>query len=214
MTLTEENNRLKSKNRELVANFEIATMLAGEFIRYACPYTTDEAREISYKKGYYPFVPQSISYVLPHLRKAREASRKAQSRSRGWMPYFLDAGCGVGNIMRLADLLGYVAHGVERCRKNVRVARKINDAILGDFGSGSRVFCGDVFNFKHYNKYDAIYYYCPIENRPLQRKFEQMVEDKMKVGAALVSAMKVDERIRTDERFKKLDTILYVKISK
>ncbi len=193
--------------------------VAEEFIRVAHPYTQQEASNLSSRRGYFPFIPHSLPSVLRLLKTAEKASREAQGDS--YSRLFLDAGCGVGNIIRLAQGMGYIAHGVEYCQKNVKIARRVVSARVETghkFSDGTKVFCGDLFNFKHYNKYDVIYYFCPISKHDIEVKFEHLVENGMKVGAVLVACSKSDGGIRDDKRFRPIKSGyaggLFLKISK
>ena len=218
LKLISELNELRDVNNKLRKDFDVMVAVANTFIGLAHPYTNKEIGKVSYKKGYYPFIPQGLRTALDLLEEAKEVVSKAQDKSDGWRPYFLDAGCGVGNVMSVADGLGYTAHGVERCKKNVNVARKALQARRNlTFGFGARVFWGDILNFRHYRKYDVIYYYRPISNRDLEKEFEQLVEDKMKVGAVLVACLKSDHRIFKDDRFEQSSKgrrPIYIKVSK
>lgn len=221
LKLTKKCEGLEEKNREFRTDYHIMKTIASKFISCAHPYTGKEQGKISRDKGYYPFIPNSLNHAMELLKSAKKISNKAQEHGAGWSPYFLDAGCGIGNIMCLASELGYITHGVERCRKNVNVAKQAVNARSVDpgpkFVMGSKVFCGDLFNFKHYHRYDVIYYYCPISDYKVEMKFEQLVEDKMKKGAVLVACNKQDHRIRKDKRFKQIDgeyTRVFLKMSK
>ncbi len=219
LDLIERCNKLETENQDLKKDFYCMVGVAEDFIRIAHPYTYQEARDLSSKKGYFPFIPHSLSSVLRLLKEAEKVSREAQGKS--YSSLFLDAGCGVGNIMRLAQAMGYIAHGVERCRKNVKIARRAVSARVETgrgFANITKVFCGDLFNFKHYGKYDVIYYFCPMSKHDIEVEFEHLVEDGMKVGAVLAACSKSDGKIRDDKRFRYVRNEsgggLFLKVSK
>jgi len=217
-------NKLEYENKELKRDFNSMVTVAESFIRVAHPYTHQEAYQLSSKRGYFPFVPHSLPSILGLLKQAKKTSRKAQDlppdSNSG---FFLDAGCGIGNMMCLAMTIGYTAHGIERCRKNVKAARRATYSSTKpghEFINDTKVFHGDILKFKHYNKYDVIYYFCPISKHEPEVEFERLVESKMKVGAVLVPLSKSDGRIRRDKRFETIKTKfnsynpLFLKISK
>lgn len=210
--------------KELEDELYAIASVANKFIQIAHPYSNDEAHKLSYEKGYYPFIPLRLDSAYSIIRAARIACFKARGLKLNTYAsfYFLDAGCGIGNVMALADNMGFTVHGVELCRRNARIARKVCRTwdVEKDhkFESENKVFCCNLFNFKHYHKYDVIYYYCPMDNTKLEKKFELMVEDKMKVGAILAPSLKKSNRIRKDERFKEVGPKggrnLFLKVSK
>lgn len=219
LELIERCNELELENKELKRNFNCMVGVAEDFIRVAHPYTHNEASNLSSRKGYFPFIPHSLPSVLGLLKKAEKISREAQGDSYSGL--FLDAGCGIGNIIRLAQGMGYTVHGVEYCQKNVKIARRVVAARVETghkFSNRTKVFCGDLFNFKHYNKYDVVYYFCPISKHDLEVEFEHLVENEMKVGAVLAACSKSDGKIRDDKRFKYVKNgytgALFLKVSK
>jgi len=60
------------------------------------------------------------------------------------------------------------------------------------------------FDYDKYDKYDVIYYYCPIQDIELQRKLELKIEKEMKVGAYLMPRLKRSNEIEKSNAFKKI----------
>ncbi len=61
-----------------------------------------------------------------------------------------------------------------------------------------------------YARFDVIYYFRPLANGDDERRFERMIEDKMRPGALLIANRKMSEDIFTDPRFVKLSKELPV----
>ena len=139
----------------------------------------------------YNFIPLGIGSVMKLLNDARALCLD----KKGWLNdyRFLDAGCGIGWIVKLARGIGFNASGIELDENNVEVAKTL-------FNLKGYVKQGDILKHKYPN-YDIIYYYCPIFNKTLQMKFERKVEDEMIVGSFLIPCMKQDRGIEKDKRF-------------
>lgn len=131
----------------------------------------------------YPFIPLSIEIVLRDLMFLKKKFQYGAT--------FIDAGCGIGWVVNLAKACGFNATGVEIEPENVDIAKKVFNADVRQ---------GDILEWD-FSKYDIIYYYWPIIDEKLQKKFENHVEDQMKVGAVLVPHMKRDRKIEKDKRF-------------
>jgi len=145
------------------------------------------------EKARYNFIPLNMNVVMNILNELHDSIiSKGKYDSR--YVKFLDAGCGIGWIVKLAQAIGFNASGIELDKDNVKVATTI-------FGLDDRVKQGDILQHK-YSTYDIIYYYCPIADTKLQKQFERKVEEGMKVGSILVPCMKQDKRINKDKRFK------------
>jgi len=160
----------------------------------------------------YPFIPQANYRLIPTFY----ALRKKLPKIKGWVGNrkdfgnlkFLDAGCGIGNVMVTARACGLAGHyhGIEYFDKTYERAQNW----LGlDHQQRSRykVFKDDILKFQKYGDYDIIYYYCPFSDGELQRKFEEYLEDEMKVGAVLVAFLKQSRTITKDYRFRRVDGI-------
>jgi SAM-dependent methyltransferase len=137
-----------------------------------------------YKSGHnYPYIPNDSKRIARDLDNAfrfitdkRNLNRFTNKR----LPLrFLDAGCGIGNIVTLASIIGFTAHGIELNRAYLKIARRLT-ASLQHKPHFKQV---DIITFDKYHTYDLIYYYVPICDIALQTAFEIHLIRNMKVGA-------------------------------
>jgi SAM-dependent methyltransferase len=172
----------------------------------------------------YPFIPMQHTRLIETLVSLRERLRDMKSwsgnRKRSGKKLFLDAGCGPGNVMVTARAAGLcdAYHGIEFFDETFKKAQ----AWLGINERGNntyKLFQEDILKFNHYGKYDIIYFYCPFSDHRLQRRFEERLEDEMKVGAILIGFLKQSRAIRKDYRFKRIQGInaaenVFIKVKK
>ena len=120
---------------------------------------------------------------------------------------FLDAGAGIGNIMAIANktLLAKYCSGIEFNKQTFVVGQKF----LGHSSKKCKLLFNDVMTYKSYNKFDIIYYYCPLKNYMLEFYFEEKVEDEMDVGSILIPRFKQNRSIYKDKRFKCIHLKIY-----
>jgi len=125
---------------------------------------------------------------------------------------FLDAGCGIGNILEAAALCGIPGHHItgydldqDALNEGKRYFKANNHCIDG--ADSINLIKQDILT-ADYSKFDIIYYYHPFSDRDLERKFEEHIEDTIWIGAyIMLPRMKSSKRIDEDERFKKIDII-------
>lgn len=91
---------------------------------------------------------------------------------------FLDIGCGIGNVVLLAQHIGFDAYGLEYNKKICNIARKI----VGKY----HIFSGDMTEFKKYGEYDILYYYLPMNSRTAMAKFDEKLIKEVKPGAYVI----------------------------
>lgn len=142
----------------------------------------------------YPFVAMDtrqmfnqIQLVANHLRK-----RGQQIKS----PSFIDIGCGIGNVILVAEQMEFEVFGIEKDPYPYKIARKL----MGE----EKVAPEDIWNYKKFGDFDVIYYFRPFHDGKLQRKFEHMIEDTLKTGGVLIANRKMSQKIETDDRFHRL----------
>jgi SAM-dependent methyltransferase len=176
---------------------------------------TPEVRAEHNKKGSWEFIPiraEDIIITFYALRKFLEkemhtptwmSSNVFSFKTRRYK--FLDAGCGIGNVLLLARAvgLGHEFHGLELFQDAFEAAIKFTGA-RNDEHSNVRVLKRDILKFKSYADYDIIYYFHPLRDGLKEIEFEKKVENDMKVGAILVPKMKHDFSIEKDPRFERL----------
>jgi SAM-dependent methyltransferase len=163
------------------------------------------------KKGAYPFIPMSIGAAMQTF----EHLEKHLKKEKRWCGHntndakFLDAGCGIGNVLLLASIyqLANRYHGIEYFEDTANRARTwlgINNPRRKNLPSKFSIIQDDILTFKDYGAYDIIYFYCPMLEPRLQIRFEERLEDEMQVGAILIPRMKRGVMIREDYRFELL----------
>ncbi|MDF1615362.1 class I SAM-dependent methyltransferase [Desulfurivibrio dismutans] len=144
----------------------------------------------------YPFVAMDSRQVFRQLALARRQLDLEQEEPASPAPSFLDVGCGIGNVMLLAEQMGFEVYGLEKDRKPCAVARKL-------FGP-ERVSDSDIWEYREYHRFQVIYYFRPFADRQLQQRFEKMIEDKLQPGGILIANHKNSDIIDTDSRFSRL----------
>lgn len=147
-------------------------------------------------RGHHHFIPSSnVPEIIHFINLAKAHIRKKSDKPIS----FLDCGCGIGNIMILAKATGGLAHvdGVEYDPATWRVAKKL----LKDSYIRSKVFKGDLVNFRHYANYDILYFYLPISDPGKRKDFMNRLMNRTKVGAVIIS-YNHSRRLLQDDRFK------------
>lgn len=153
---------------------------------------------LSDRYKHYPFYPRDIHNVYQHFKFLNEYIKEDIHLK------FLDVGCGVGNILLFANQCFFHridSFGIERDKELSLMARQF----VGSYYDSEYVFNMDAFNFKKYQDFDIIYYYCPICDKKLQKKLEFLIEKKMKVGAYLIPFLKQDKSFTVNGNFKRID---------
>ncbi|ADH85254.1 class I SAM-dependent methyltransferase [Desulfurivibrio alkaliphilus] len=161
-------------------------LLAGEASRDS---DNDTSRE-------YPFVAMDSRQVFRQLALTRRQLGLDREPAAGPGPSFLDVGCGIGNVMLLAEQLGFDVYGLEKDRKPCATARK--------FFGPERVSAGDIWEYGDYRQFRVIYYFRPFADRTLQQRFERMIEDQLQPGGILIANHKNSDAISSDHRFSRL----------
>lgn len=164
------------------------------------------------KNGSFSFVPFTTRFAVAQIIKAYDVLRLDCGVDKPYRAYrFLDAGCGIGNIMLLAIKVGFSVNGLEIDPTIIRFAKEINMCHSG-------IIKQNILTYKQYDKYDVIYFYRPIRNGAKQAKFENCVRNQMKQGAILIPNLIADRSLETDTRFKKIlverFSYLYQKVAK
>ena len=161
--------------------------IAGQ--RYKTRYTS----AIHKRNKSHPFIPYTPKVAVEQLLTAFDFLVNEKNIYN--KKHFLDAGCGIGNIMLLAKKVGFISHGLEIDPALIRMAKKINSDV------SCNIIKQNIMTYKNYDEYDVIYYFCPFACHKKQAKFEERVEDQMKIGALLIANYKQSNRIDKDKRF-------------
>lgn len=158
----------------------------------------DTARE-------YPFVAMDTRQVFEQISIVHNHLGVNDSPDDTWR--FLDVGCGIGNILLIAEQYSFDVYGIEKDEYPFQLATKLIDE--------GRVWQKDIWEFDRYGDFDVIYYFRPLPNADTQTKFEKLIEDKIRIGGILIANRKISTDIDTDRRFKRLsnDHPIWKKIS-
>ena len=130
-------------------------------------------------KDHHCFIPthnaEDIVRALHYVRTLDTSRNRNRNK-------FLDCGCGIGNIMILAQYLGFKSYGIEYEKENVELARKLLKRVIDT----KQVIHGDIMKYKYYKQYDVIYYYEPLQNREKRREFADKISKEAKRGAIVI----------------------------
>ncbi|RLI53636.1 MAG: hypothetical protein DRO87_11335 [Candidatus Thorarchaeota archaeon] len=145
----------------------------------------------------YPFIPHD---PIDLVRIFTNVERHLYDGGIKHDPRFLDAGCGIGNVMVLAHAVGFEVSGIDINPDLIELAHHMF-AHSHDY---SLDIC-DILSYNKYNMYDIIYYFCPIQDVELEKEFEKKVEKDAKKGAIIIAALKRDRTIYDNPLFDRLE---------
>jgi len=120
---------------------------------------------------HYGFIPSDTKRILDTLSRLY-----FHMDSQGHK--FLDIGCGIGNVVLLANLVGFDACGLEYNEEIYNVGK--------DLIGRDRILRGDMNAFTEYDKYDVLYYYEPICEIKAMLEFAAKLAEMMKRGAYVI----------------------------
>lgn len=135
---------------------------------------SQEKKQTTANGKHYHFIPARSQKVLMNQFEALIPMFKNPR------PRFIDCGCGIGNIIMLANQVGYACSGIEFDKDTCDIAKSI-------VGYNSTIYKGDITRHKYYNQYDLIYFYVPIRNISKMEMFIRKVIKHSKLGAVLYS---------------------------
>lgn len=170
--------------------FGVINRFIGYFTRQAMPNTINDTSQE------YPFVAMDTRQAYEQIRLACAHLREEGNSSADIS--FIDIGCGIGNILLLAELMECRVSGIEKDSASYDIAKQL----VGE----ECVSQDDIWEFNDLDKFDIVYYFRPFSKKELQLKFEQHVEDSIKPGAILIANRKMSENIDNDKRFTRLDS--------
>ena len=148
----------------------------------------------------FPFVPMSPKDAVVTLTKVEKYLYKS---GLPHPPRFLDAGCGIGNIVLLAKVSGFDAYGIDINPDLIEIAGHLLKYDQNNLDKQ------DILSYNKYNYFDVVYYYCPLQNSVMEKKFEAKVENDLKVGGIIIAGLKRDRAIDKDPRFKRIKYLGY-----
>ena len=126
----------------------------------------------------YTYVPLYLKTFITTLRLIKKDyyERNGEAAVR---PSFIDAGCGLGVKLIIAQGMGFDITGLE-----------IDDKVLE---RAEEIFCIDKLNIHRqdilehdYSEYDVVYFFCPFHNAEKEKEFERRIQSQMKPGAYLM----------------------------
>ena len=170
--------------------FNIINRFVGAYSREASRATkNDTSRE-------YPFVAMDTRQVFEQIRFVAQHLQIDMNEINNQNFKFIDVGCGIGNILLIAEQFGFDVYGIEKDEYPFQVATRL----IGD----DQISQDDIWTYDRYNVYDVIYYFRPFSDREPQLRFEKLIEDNLKVGGILIANHKNSDGISADKRFEKL----------
>lgn len=126
-------------------------------------------------EGQYTFIPSDPDFLEFY---------RLRQYFKSYSPSFLDAGCGIGNIMIMASTFGFKVTGIECDNRNLKIARRLFNGRRLIYTHHRPFFIkGDILKFENYHEYDVIYCYHPLRDYALEAQFETKIMCEMKVGA-------------------------------
>lgn len=164
-------------------------------------------------KDYYCFIPsRNFIEIIDILYKVKEQLHIWHSPPIK----FLDCGCGIGNIMLIAETVGYEVYGIEYEKATCKIARDLTwkPCTVRGKKKNSSIICDDVTTFEHYADYDVVYYYSPILKHSKRTQFREKLADDIRIGSIVIS-YRGSAHFANDVRFKILPKMrgVYKKIA-
>lgn len=174
-------------------------VLFGVINRFIGFYTQDSQRESQNDSAAeYPFVPMDTRQVYQQVKFVRQYLMGMKSNTPPFS--FLDIGCGIGNVLLMAELMDFDVFGFEKDE----FPFKIGEKLIGE----NRVSQEDIWQYNDYGTFDVVYYFRPFHMGDMQRKFELFIEDQLKNGGILIANRKMSNDIDHDTRFTRLSDTL------
>jgi len=196
MTYKKQVEKLKDECQNLEEDRRVLLNLSSALISFFETSVTPKSKQIAKKNGCHYFIPSSILDSIYWLKLVKQHLKKKDILE----PKFLDAGCGIGNIILLANQLGFDADGIEIDNRNLRIGKAIASRQNYWSLNGIKITKGNILTFKHYSKYDVIYFYCPLSDHVKEVEFENKITDEIKVGAVIIARL-AGYAFHDDKRF-------------
>ncbi len=174
-------------------------ILFGIINRFIGYFTRDSQRQSQNDpESEYPFVPMDTRQVYDQLKFVRDLLLDS-THTAGPLS-FLDIGCGIGNVLLVAEMMDFEVAGLEKDNYPFTIAAKL----IGQ----EKVVKQDIWEYDHYHTFDVTYYFRPFHDGNLERRFERFIEDHLKSGGVLIANRKMDQGIDSDPRFSRLHPTL------
>lgn len=130
----------------------------------------------------YSFIPfHNVGFILDLLKVMQHHNKHHPSRRK---LRFLDAGCGPGLKVVIAEAMGCMATGLEISPTLIKKGKE-----LFSFNRRHpRLRQGDV-RFHDYGEYDIIFFYAPLRSSTQEKIFEKRIWEQCRVGAYVIGRM-------------------------
>lgn len=151
----------------------------------------EEADQISPAQGGYSYIPIELGELFEVLFQLEKQLSVDPDYKHNDLPYrpcsFLEVGCGIGRNV-------YLLGATDRfCFEKVDGFDIVEEYIATGhkyFGLSESIFVDDCLTFD-YGGYDIIYYYRPLQDDRMQRRFEDHLVKSCKVGAYIVGCFNI-----------------------
>ena len=185
--MNESAQNLPDKERDIYIG--VINRFIGYYSRLSQKHTqNDTSRE-------YPFVAMDTRQVFEEIRLVHDfLEMDGKNKDKNFS--FIDIGCGIGNILLIAEQFFFDVYGIEKDQYPFQLATEL----IGK----DRVWQEDIWQYDDYDKFDVVYYFRPLPDAGPQTRFEHLVEDKIKKGAILIANRKMSDRVDHDPRFQKI----------
>ncbi len=183
-----EHQKISKREEEQDILFGVINRFIGYFTRQAVPNTINDT------DCEYPFVAMDTRQAYQQICVARDYFITQGKRISDLS--FIDIGCGIGNILLLAEMMEFQVSGIEKDTASLATARElVGEDLVSEI---------DIWQFDKLGSYDLIYYFRPFSKKELQVKFEHMVENKLKPGGILIANRKMDNTVDSKTDFTRI----------
>jgi len=208
-------NRLKETRESLTRSEDVGNILSVAFssivsAKRAAIRTNCDTSEKCDSNGSYTFIPHNVEGVIERLLNLRE---HLMQQPGIWLDCFinmsfLDVGCGIGNILLLANAIGFgKAIGLEFDPFTIEQSKG-----LWPKGRDIRIEEMDIIKYNGYSLHDVIYFYRPFNCEDKQFALETKIVKQMKIGAYIIPVYGAYHCYNNDPRFERAGNGVYKKV--
>lgn len=164
----------------------------------------EEADDIPPSQGGFAYIPIEMNEFFEVLFQLEEILSNDADYRHTDLPHrpltFIEVGCGIGRNVHVLSATNRFAFekidGFDIVEEYIRIGKK-------HFGDELSLFVEDCMNFD-YSGYDVVYFYRPLQDERMQKRFEDYLVKTMKSGAYIIGCFnaKLDKSrrlIRKDE---------------
>ncbi len=143
----------------------------------------------------YPFVAMDTRQVFEQVSFVHDYL--GLDKKEGDATYrFLDVGCGIGNVLLVAEQYGFDVYGVEKDEYSCRTAREL----VGE----ERIWLEDAWEFDRYGEFDVVYFFRLLPDAGPQARLEKMIEERIRPGGVLIANLRLGTSLENDPAFTRL----------